>query len=242
MKYNWNKERIEAIIKDCDSLSQVLDKLNIPRAGNNSATLRRKLEEYNIDYSHFTYGVKQKKGVENYIPVSEYLGTGKYIQTSKLKEKLLKEGLKKNECENPKCPCKNGYWLNNPLVCQLHHINGDSSDNRLENLQMLCPNCHSQTDNYCGQANKAPKYFCEICGKEKKTKTARYCPECAAKLKHKVIHPEKDDLINSFKELNSFKSVGQLYGVSDTTIRKWCKQLNLPDTKQDWKNYISRID
>ena len=116
MKYDWSKERIESVIVDCDSLSQVLEKLNIPRAGNNTATLRKKLEEYNIDYSHFTYGAKSKKGIENYVPVKEYLGTGKYIHTTKLKEKLIKEGLKKNECENPKCPCKNGYWLDNPLI------------------------------------------------------------------------------------------------------------------------------
>ena len=55
MKYDWSKERIESVITDCDSLSQVLEKLNIPRAGNNTATLRKKLEEFNIDYSHFTY-------------------------------------------------------------------------------------------------------------------------------------------------------------------------------------------
>ena len=61
MKYDWSKERIEAVIKDCDSLTQVLNKLNIPRAGNNSVTLRKKLEEYNIDYSHFTYGAKDRK-------------------------------------------------------------------------------------------------------------------------------------------------------------------------------------
>ena len=51
---------------------------------------------------------------------------------------------------------------------------------------MLCPNCHSQTDNYCGQANKAAKYFC---GAEKKTKIARYCPKCAAKMARKVDLP-----------------------------------------------------
>lgn len=169
MKYDWTKERIEAVIMDCDSLSQVLEKLGIPRAGNNTATLRKKLEEYNIDYSHFTYGTKNKKGIENYIPAKAYLGTGKYIQTSKLKEKLFKEGLKKNECENPDCPCK-GYWLGNPLVCQLHHINGNNTDNRLENLQILCPNCHSQTENYCGQASKAPKYFCENMWRRKENK------------------------------------------------------------------------
>ena len=46
MKYDWSKERIESVIVECDSLSQVLEKLNIPRAGNNTATLRKKLEEY----------------------------------------------------------------------------------------------------------------------------------------------------------------------------------------------------
>lgn len=72
MKYDWSNERIKSVISDCDSLSQVLEKLNIPRAGNNTTTLRKKLEEYNIDYSHFTYGAKsKKKGIENYVPVKE---------------------------------------------------------------------------------------------------------------------------------------------------------------------------
>lgn len=239
MKYDWSKERIEAVIRDCDSLTQVLNKLNIPRAGNNSATLRKKLEEYNIDYSHFTYGVKDKKGTENYIPAKTYLGTGKHIQTSKLKEKLFKEGLKKNECENLDCPCK-GYWLGSPLVCQLHHINGNNTDNRLENLQILCPNCHSQTDNYCGQANKTPKYFCELCGGEKKTKTARYCQKCAIKMSCKVEMPPKEELILKFKELRSFLSVGKYYGVTDNAIRNWCKKYDLPSTKKELIIFIEK--
>ena len=37
----------------------------------------------------------------------------------------------------------------------LHHVNGDGSDNRLENLQMLCPNCHSQTENFAGRKRRA---------------------------------------------------------------------------------------
>ena len=98
---------------------------------------------------------------------------------------------------------------------------------------MLCPNCHSQTDNYCGQANKATKYFCELCGAEKKTKAARYCPKCAAKMAQKVDVPAKDDLINKFKELKSFVAVGQFYKVSDNTVRKWCKKYEIPYTKKE---------
>lgn len=83
-KYNWNKERIQEVIKDCDSLSETLLKLGIPNVGGNTCTLRKKLEEYNIDYSHFTYGAKKKKD-KTYISAKEFLGTNKNIQTSKLK-------------------------------------------------------------------------------------------------------------------------------------------------------------
>lgn len=68
MKYNWNKTDIENAVKISDSLTDTLKVLNIPIQGNNSKTLRTKIEEYNIDISHFTYGVKKKKGVENYTP------------------------------------------------------------------------------------------------------------------------------------------------------------------------------
>jgi hypothetical protein len=74
---------------------------------------------------------------------------GKHPQynTLKLKIRLLEEGIKKNECE----VCGISEWLGKPLVIQLDHINGIPSDHRLENLQMVCPNCHSQTETFCGR-------------------------------------------------------------------------------------------
>lgn len=68
-------------------------------------------------------------------------------QSFKLKNKLLKEGLKECKCEK----CNNTEWLGKPIPLELHHINGDRTDNRIENLQILCPNCHAQTDNYRGK-------------------------------------------------------------------------------------------
>ena len=237
-KYNWNKERIQEVIKDCDSLSETLLKLGIPNDGGNTCTLRKKLEEYNIDYSHFTYGAKKKKD-KTYISAKEFLGTNKNIQTSKLKNKLLNEGLKENKCENPNCPCKGGYWLEHPLVCQLHHINGIRTDNRLENLQMLCPNCHSQTDNYCGNANKTKeKYYCIICGKEKKTKYSKCCAACASR---KIKLPLKDELINNYKKFKSFLKLGKFYNVSDNAVRKWFKHYNLPYKKNELCEYINKL-
>ena len=69
-----------------------------------------------------------------------------------LRKRLLAEGLKRNECER----CGINRWRGKPLCLQLHHINGDGRDNRLENLQLVCPNCHSQTDNYGGRNRRRP--------------------------------------------------------------------------------------
>jgi DNA-binding CsgD family transcriptional regulator/5-methylcytosine-specific restriction endonuclease McrA len=65
-----------------------------------------------------------------------------------LKWRLLKDGLRTAVCEE----CGLVEWRGRPLSLELHHVNGDGRDNRLENLQLLCPNCHSQTDNWGGKA------------------------------------------------------------------------------------------
>ena len=67
-----------------------------------------------------------------------------------LKQRLFSAGLKENRCE----VCGLTEWLGEPLSMALHHVNGDGRDNRLENLQLLCPNCHSQTDNFSGRGRR----------------------------------------------------------------------------------------
>lgn len=82
------------------------------------------------------------------IEIDEILkGLHPQYQTLKLKKRLLNEGFFENSCSE----CGISEWNGKPLNIQLDHINGDCSDHRLENLRMLCPNCHSQTDTYCGK-------------------------------------------------------------------------------------------
>jgi DNA-binding CsgD family transcriptional regulator len=82
------------------------------------------------------------------IPINQLLVVGrKGTNRSHLKNRLIKEGLKRKNCE----VCGLSEWLGRPLGLELHHVNGRGNDNRLENLQLLCGNCHSQTDNWGGR-------------------------------------------------------------------------------------------
>jgi DNA-binding CsgD family transcriptional regulator/5-methylcytosine-specific restriction endonuclease McrA len=80
-------------------------------------------------------------------PLVNYLVVGRRVNRYHLKRHLLDARLKESRCER----CGIGDWLGRELTMALHHVNGDGSDNRLENLQLLCPNCHSQTDNFAGR-------------------------------------------------------------------------------------------
>lgn len=81
------------------------------------------------------------------LPIETYLVIGRRTTRTHLKGRLLDAGLKANRCER----CGIEDWQGKPLSMHLHHINGDGGDNRLENLEMLCGNCHSQTENYGGR-------------------------------------------------------------------------------------------
>jgi hypothetical protein len=83
-------------------------------------------------------------------PMSEILVKDSTYQSFKLKRRLLKEGLKQHICEY----CRLSEWQDIPIPLELHHLNGDNRDNRLENLQLLCPNCHALTESYRGRNKK----------------------------------------------------------------------------------------
>jgi hypothetical protein len=80
-------------------------------------------------------------------PTENLLAPGRRRCRTHIKVRLVRAGLKTSACEECGIQC----WRGRPLSFELHHVNGDGSDNRLENLRLLCPNCHSQTDNWGGR-------------------------------------------------------------------------------------------
>lgn len=157
MKYKHTKEDLQKVIKESLSISEVCKKLGIIAAGGNYKTLRNKIKEFDINISHFTgQGWNQGERYRKIVPpmsLDKILIKGSVFSTHSLRKRLISEGLKSFKCE---C-CNLSEWLRQPIKLELHHINGDSNDNRLNNLQILCPNCHSMTDNYRSKNVKTKK-------------------------------------------------------------------------------------
>lgn len=137
-----DSEFIELVNK-CSCISDVLRELDYSTNGNSwgNQIVKERMEKLNLFFTK-----KNKNyGKDNIaLPLEKVLIKDSEYNRTKLKERLIKEGLKEYKCE---C-CGITEWNNKPIALQLHHINGIHNDNRLSNLQLLCPNCHSQTDNF----------------------------------------------------------------------------------------------
>jgi hypothetical protein len=145
MKYNFSKEHLEKVVKQAKSIAEVCRSLNIRPCGGNYKTLKQKFKIYDISISHFTgkgwnTGLKHKPKIEK--PLTDILvENSDYVNNNFLKKRLFKANLKAKKCEI----CGITEWNNIPVIFELDHINGNNLDHRIENLRILCPNCHSQT-------------------------------------------------------------------------------------------------
>ena len=135
---------------------------------------------------------------------------------------LVNEGVKEYKCEI----CGISNWNGKYITLVLHHIDGEHSNNKLENLQILCPNCHSQTANYAGKSSKK-----HLKANKKINKKGK------VKLKVVLKQPpiSREDLKNKIRK-DSFVSIAKEYGVTDNSVRKWCIKYKLPSKKSVIKN------
>lgn len=152
MKYSYTEQELEDAVKRSFSLAGVCRILGIRPAGGNYFTVKRRIKKLGIDSSHFTgkgWNVGERfRPIAKTIPMSEILvENSTYMSSNGLRKRLISEGYKPFKCES----CGMSEWLGKPIKLELHHKNGNNSDNRLENLSILCPNCHAYTDTYRGK-------------------------------------------------------------------------------------------
>ena len=159
----YTKEWLEELCKNSYSYAEVLRKAGRKQGGGTQATLRKKIQEFNIDISHFT-GQKWQNSpnqINKQISREKYSLDEVFIKNSSVTQKVLRGYVERHNILEYKCEvcgC-DGHWQNGIISLEIDHINGDNSDNRIENIHYLCPNCHALTDTYRGK-NKALKSEC----------------------------------------------------------------------------------
>lgn len=227
----YSDEEFINIVKNSKSYREVLYKLGYSYySGTSYDKIKNRINILDIDVSHFKTKKGTKRTVENV-----------FIENSTANQSVLRRWYKKGNYTPYVCSiCRHKpIWQGKDLTLVLDHINGNNTDDRLENLRWVCPNCNSQLETTCRSKNKhKKKYFCIDCGKEVQYRSNR-CKECDLKyrmLNRKELPIKREDLKCLIRTI-PFINIGKQFGVSDNAIRKWCKRYNLPYKPTEIKKY-----
>ena len=231
-----SKEELIEIVNKETTLTGILKHFGLVNKGRNSHTLKKRLEEDSIDYSHIPLGINTNKGrkfPDTYqIPLDQALVKNSSYSRSSLKKRIIKNNIIEYKCNE--CGLL-PEWQGKPITIQLDHINGLYNDNRLKNLRFLCPNCHSQTKNFAGKALRKPKkqHVCLECA-EPITGTGKTgkCSICAMK-DRRIL---SDISVNKLSDLTNISKSTVYQALSGKSVSKktvksingTLKQNNLP--------------
>lgn len=203
------------------SYSNILEALNLNKSGGSVRIIKETAEELGLNTEHF-----HRKQSVRYTLDEILIENSPYKCSTTLFKRLVREGIKELKCED----CGLTEWMGRPIPLQLDHVNGNNRDNRLDNLRVLCNNCHGLTETWCGK-NKVRKtstgnfpgigvkeYLC-ACGNSMDP-SAKTCLDCYNLQNHeKIEYPPVEEMILNIEKLG-YLPYSKILGVSDNTIRQ----------------------
>lgn len=147
--YDFTAADLQKMLDTSDTYIEVLEKCGLTSNSNNYNTLNRLIKKYNLNLDSINANRKRMQAVKytRYTKESftQAIITGDISDSpSRLLKRIVKFGIKPYAC---KC-CGLSSWNNKPISLELHHEDGNRRNNKLSNLKILCPNCHSQTGNF----------------------------------------------------------------------------------------------
>jgi 5-methylcytosine-specific restriction endonuclease McrA len=149
-------QAIAEAVSSCRSIAEVLRKLGMRVGGGNYETIHRAVRDLSLGTSHW-HGQGHRKGSQLPVvpprPLSAVLVGGSHFASSRLKARLISEGLFAWRCSN----CSLSTWMGTAIPLELDHIDGDRHNNTLQNLRLLCPNCHAMTPTYRGRNTRGKR-------------------------------------------------------------------------------------
>lgn len=152
--WNMPHDELVELTKNSSTIGDILKVFGLENKGGNHHTIKRRLDEEQIDYSHIPLGLNANKGRKFDVKPIDFLELFRINSPHSrltVKKYILKYNLLPYKCS---CCGFEGRWQDKDLVLVLDHINGISNDHRLENLRFLCPNCNSQQETFAGKHNK----------------------------------------------------------------------------------------
>ncbi len=223
-----DKDAFIELVGNVSCVKEIFSHLGMWGSSSSYKTVRRRMDSLGLSYEDLVAKGKSSTrlcGTKARMPLDKLLVKASLVLNSSAKKRIIASGILGPE----KCSkCGLGTeWQGEPITLQLDHINGDSKDHRRENLRILCPNCHTQTDTW-GTKSKKKIYHCPDCSKTI-GKQSKFCGSCAAKKRYrplKIDWPPTAELRELLTK-HSYREVGRMLGVTDNTIRKRLR--NHPD-------------